>query len=101
MKYIFGIICSIIFPIFSLQVIKPKLCITCQYLITDNDTDEFAKCSLFPIIENNDVFLVNGVNVNKPKTYSYYFCATSRASYYDMCGKQGIFHKENIIKKRE
>ena len=48
MNYIIIIICSLILPIISLQKMKPKLCINCKYFITDNDTNQYGKCSLFP-----------------------------------------------------
>lgn len=48
MKYIFIIMCSIILPIFSLKVTKPKLCINCKYFITDYDNGKYGKYSFFP-----------------------------------------------------
>lgn len=48
MNYIFLIICSIILPIVSLKITKPKLCINCKYFISDSCDDIFSKCSFFP-----------------------------------------------------
>ena len=79
-------ISSFISPIFSLSEITPKLCINCKFftnsLITDN---KHGKCSLFPKMESNIDYFVNGII---EKNVDYYYCSTAR-SYYDMCGKNG------------
>jgi hypothetical protein len=92
MKYIFFIICSIILPIISVKVTKPKLCINCKHFITDNNTGLFGKCSLFPLKEGEINFLVNGINEEK---YSY--CTTSR-SFDNMCGVEGKKYKKKYSK---
>lgn len=97
MKNIFIIICSILLPIYCLKVTKPKLCINCKFFIPDNGDGEYGKCSLFPIIEYNISYLVNGVNYIAPIEYSY--CAISRHMPH-MCGKEGKLHKRKYIKKK-
>ena len=62
---------------------KPKLCINCKYFISDKQTDEFGKCSLFPKKEANINYLVNGIIKEE-----YYFCSVAR-SMNDMCDKEG------------
>ena len=97
MKNIFIIIYSILLPIYSLEVTKPKLCINCRFFITDNNDGEYGKCSLFPRIEDNINYLVNGINYIAPIDYSY--CGTSRKMS-NMCGKEGNLHKRKYIKKK-
>ena len=96
MKHIFIIICSILLPIYCLKVTKPKLCINCKFFIPDNGDGEYGKCSLFPRREDNDNYLVNGINYIAPTDYSY--CVTTRHMP-DMCGKEGKLHKRKYIKK--
>ena len=93
MKYIFVIICSIILPVFSLKEITSKFCINCKFFTNNIITrNEFGKCSLFPIVEKNDEFLVTG---NKKVDYTY--CSIAR-KYDDMCGKEGKKYKNKLSK---
>ena len=98
MNYLLVIFCSIILPIFSFKEIRPKLCINCRYFITDNDTGEYGKCSLFPkvTVKMYD-FFVNGIRKHEEKEYTY--CSTVR-SRDDKCGVEGKFHKRKYNKKR-
>jgi len=97
MNYVILIICSILFPVFSVKVTNPKLCIHCKHFIPDNDIGKFGKCSLFPKKgENakNNLFLINGIK----DSYStieenYYFCTTAR-EFNDMCGEEGKLYKK-------
>ena len=102
MKYIFLIMCSIILPIFSLKVTKPKLCINCKYFITDYDNGKYGKCSFFPYKnlyeENNVNFLVNGDL--KDDDTNYYYCSTSRLDH-RMCGKEGKKYKKKYEKRKK
>jgi hypothetical protein len=95
MNYIIIIICSIILPIVSLREIKPKLCINCKYFITDEMTDKYAKCSLFPKEENNINFFVNG-KLNE----EFHYCSISR-SLNKMCGEEGRMYKRKYLKKMQ
>ena len=52
MKNIIIIICSIILPILSLKL---KLCINCKHFMTDHNTGEYGKCSLFLKEKNDDI----------------------------------------------
>jgi len=93
MNYIILIICSIILPVISLQKIKPKLCINCKHFITDNNTNQYGKCLLFPRKQGKIDFLVNGINIEH-----YNFCSIAR-DYPDMCGEEGKMYKKKYIKK--
>ena len=93
MNYLFFIVCSIILSPFSAIEIKPKLCIDCKFFIKDSFTsNKYGKCSLFIEEEENDSFLVNGIDNNNIK---YQYCSIAR-KYEDMCGKKGKFYKKNI-----
>jgi len=82
---------------FSLNEIKPKLCINCKYFISDDDTNKFGKCSLFPKLEENNIsFLVNGdKNI---KNIQYFYCSTLRSDN-TKCGKEGKMFKRKYLKK--
>jgi len=90
-------ICSIIFPVFSFKELKPKLCVSCKHFIPDKNNNKFGKCSLFPIREPNDYFLVNGIN--EDKIIDYNFCSVVR-THNSMCGNEGKLHKRKYNKRR-
>ena len=97
MIYIFTLLSLLFLPILSFKEIKPKLCINCKYFITDNDTDKFGRCSLFPIEEDNYIYtLVNGVY--EDKIIEYNFCSISR-NIDRMCGKEGKMYKKKYTKR--
>ena len=102
MKSIFIFICSIILPIFSLKIAKPKLCINCKHFITDDRPSEFGKCSLFFYnnMDYNNKFLVNGIPANNDEKYLHYYCCTAR-NYNDLCGQEGKMFKRKYVKKSE
>jgi hypothetical protein len=54
--------------------------------------DKFSKCALFPIVEEDDYFLVNGKKNVKPLDYHY--CSVCRI-YDEMCGKDGKLYEKN------
>jgi hypothetical protein len=89
------IIYSIILSPFSASQIKPKLCIDCKFYKKESifTSNEFGKCSLFLRENDNDYYLVNGVNNNNKE---YHYCSTSR-KYDDMCGKEGKFYEKKIV----
>jgi len=93
MKYIIIMICSFILPIFSLKVIKPKLCINCKHFITDNDNGKYGKCALFPKNEGKINYLINGIMEEQ-----YFYCCLAR-EVDEMCGEQGKRYERKIIKK--
>ena len=96
MKFIFTILSILFLPIFCLQGIKPKLCINCKYFITDNNTDKYSRCILFPIEEDKRYFLVNGdIAENKNE---YHYCVVARQME-NLCGSQGKMYKKKYIKK--
>jgi len=75
---------------------KPKFCYNCRYFVSDGDTEEFARCSLFQTIYNKGPFLVSGVE-NTP-TFVYTFCSTARI-FNHLCGEEGNAHKRKYVKK--
>ena len=97
MKYILLMICSIILPVFSFKEIKPKLCVSCKHFIPDKNNNKFGKCSLFPIREPNNYFLVNGIEENV--ITGYHFCSVAR-NRNSMCGNEGKLHKRKYNKRR-
>jgi hypothetical protein len=95
MKYIFTILSLLFLPSLSLKVLKPKFCVNCKYFITNNKT-QFGKCSLFPKIENNNHWLVNGIYEDKINEYHY--CNVVRGIE-NMCGPEAKMYKKKYIKK--
>ena len=65
---------------------NPKFCLNCKYFILDIDNDKFSKCTLFPIIKNDNYYLVNGINMDNKNDHN--FCITVR-NIENMCGKDG------------
>lgn len=96
MKYIFSLLSILFLPILSFKEIKSKLCINCEYFITDHDTNKFGKCSLFPKEENNIYSLVNGIH--EDKNIEYHYCSSARELEH-RCGKEGKMYKKKYIKK--
>jgi len=75
------------------QSLKPKFCVKCKYFIPDNDSNEFAKCALFPKTEGKIDYLVSGIHTDK-----YYYCSTTR-ELNNMCGEEGKYYKRKRVKK--
>lgn len=96
MKHITIIFLFFVLPVFSFSEVKQKLCINCKYFITDNKTDKFSKCSLFPIKEENNFFLINGIKENEDIEYTY--CSVAR-NCDRMCGYEEKMHKRKYNKK--
>jgi hypothetical protein len=69
---------------------KPKLCINCKYFVSSiiTNTEEFGKCSLFPLHNNN--FLVTGQKIE-----DYYYCSTAR-TWENMCGTNATKYVKNM-----
>ena len=76
------------------KITTPKLCINCKYFISDNQTNKYGKCSLFPNEYDKTTFLVNGVS-----ELNYLYCSSVRYQN-DMCGQNAKFYKKKY-KKRE
>ena len=71
---------------------KPKLCVDCKFFRKDFfDQNKFGKCSLFPQIDDNDYFLIDGYKSIKNTNYNY--CVVSR-KYDNMCGKEGKLYEK-------
>lgn len=91
MNYIYLILFFNILSAFSFST-KPNICIDCKFFrkefLSDN---KFGKCLLFPLVEDNKYFLVDGIK-NKDPT-NYHFCSTAR-KIQDMCGDQGKFFEK-------
>lgn len=89
MKNIFIIICSIILPVFSLNEIRPKLCINCKFFKNSfMINNRYGKCSLFPNTDTErDIdYFVTGIDIKKNNNF--YYCSIAR-KYDNMCGKEG------------
>jgi len=86
---------SIFSPIFSLKEIKPKICINCRHFISDNDVGLFGKCSLFPLKNEKNGFLINGIQEDEIIDFQY--CSVARKQD-KMCGKEGNLHKRKYFK---
>jgi len=95
MKYIFTLLSLLFTQILSFKEIKPKLCINCKYFITDNNTNQFGKCSLFIKEEFLNSNLVNGGV--KDKNINYHYCSVMRGSE-RMCGQEGKMYKKKYNK---
>ena len=98
MNYIL-LLMSIILSCNSLKqpiVIKDKFCFNCKYFITDYGDDRFAKCSLYPILKEDNSYLVTGIDREKDIDYNY--CTIAR-KLEKMCGENGNMHKRKYIKK--
>jgi hypothetical protein len=81
----------ILFSLFAMtNALAPKLCIDCKHFIKNGVDDKFGKCAFYPIIEDDDDFLVTGKRNVKPIEYRY--CSTMR-SYERYCGKSGKHYK--------
>ena len=94
MNYIFLIIYCNILLSFSVISLKPKLCIDCKFF-TKNIfiSNKFGKCSLFPIKEIDNGYLIDGVK--NIKNVDYQYCSISR-EYEHMCGKEGKLYEKKI-----
>lgn len=95
MNIIFVIVSLMILSSFSAMQIKPKFCIDCKFFKKDSsicsfNNNKYGKCSLFENEEENNYFLVDGID-NSKKEYTY--CSIAR-KYENMCGKEGKFYKK-------
>ena len=92
MKFIYGII--MLLPVFAIQnTQKLNLCINCKYYTKSFfSSSEYGKCQMFIKANDNDYFLVNGINNNKMENY---YCSTARRSE-NMCGQDGKFYEKKI-----
>jgi hypothetical protein len=80
------------------KLIKQKFCFNCKYFISDYEDDKFAKCSLYPIIKEDNSYLVTGIDRQENVDYNY--CTVAR-NFEKMCGENGNMHKRQYIKKTE
>lgn len=71
--------------------INPKLCVNCKNFIGNYIGNKYGKCKVFPIIFQDDEFLITG-KINKIKT-DYRYCSTARENK-NMCGEKGIKYEE-------
>ena len=101
MNYMFGVLFSILLPMFSSLkenpiIPLPKLCINCKFFTNSLFTDsKYGKCSLFTKIEESKAdFLVNGIRTRKNKI-DYTYCSIAR-KYDDMCGRNGTKYVDKL-----
>ena len=86
--YLFNIM-NFILSTFSANNIIPKFCKDCKFYKKDNIfffmNSKFGKCSLFPLKNEINYFLVDG---NKDKKYTnYVYCSIARNNN-EMCGEE-------------
>jgi len=92
MNYISLILCCAILSTVSAAPIKAKLCLHCKHFKKNFfQRDKFGKCNMFPIVENDEYFLVDGIK--NTTTVDYHYCSVSRL-YDEMCGKDGIYYEQ-------
>jgi hypothetical protein len=93
MKLIFSVF--YVFSVFSSSSTsnKPKFCVNCTHFRGSFFGSKFGKCSLFPVLEDDDNrdYLVNGNS--KITILDYTYCSVIR-NYNDMCGKEGKMYQE-------
>ena len=71
------------------HALKPNLCVNCKFFKKDVWTlPKYAKCALFPKVEEDTQFYVTGIPEKKPTEYSY--CSTVRTY---QCGKEGKLYQ--------
>ena len=75
-------------------LIKPKYCINCKHFIENKKYNQFSKCSKFKKFDNENDYLIAGIN--PVISEKYYYCTTAR-NLQDMCGKQGKKYEEKDI----
>ena len=92
----FFIFFTILSPLFSLKVDKPKFCINCKHFISDSHTDKFGKCALFPKNINN-YYLVDGIT---SEYIDHMYCSTARSEN-NMCDKEGKMYKKKITPRKK
>ena len=71
-------------------VAATKFCINCKHFRPTRDPfllfdPKYGECSIFPIVYDDDYFLVTGKSV---KRVDFYHCRTARACE-SMCGSEG------------
>jgi hypothetical protein len=55
----------------------------------------FGKCALFPLKNEKNGYLINGIQEDEIIDFQYCSVARNREK---MCGKEGLLHKRNYIK---
>ena len=82
MKYIL-----LFFTFVSTNAQTIKYCINCKYFTKDFlSSNKFGTCLLYPIVKENNYFLVDGSKNKSPNEY--FYCSTARKCL-DMCGPDG------------
>jgi len=72
---------------FQVQTIEPKFFKDCNFFVKENilTRNRFGRCTLF-VYDEQDDFLVDGIN--KINLQKYFYCSTARSSEH-MCGVMG------------
>jgi hypothetical protein len=80
--------------------VKPKKCIDCKYFIKEEEfyseynNNRFGKCSVFPVLESNNDYLVSGIEYEE--NIEYHYCSTARTLDH-MCGKEGKQYEQKLF----
>lgn len=80
MKFLLIISISLIDPIFSLS---KKICINCKHFIKPEGENKIGRCSLFPIL-------------NDEEDKNQYMDTTNSRKIYYMCGEKGRYYEKVI-----
>ena len=83
---VLSVLSVLLLEVISINVIKPKLCLNCKYLITENGKK--GNWSLFRKEENNNYMLVNCISESIENRN----CFTVK-KFEDMCDKECEMHK--------
>jgi hypothetical protein len=73
-----------VYCIFLSYIASPKFCINCMHFISDNVSNDFAKCNFFPVEKSKYRYLVTGQK--NEDTIKYSHCTTARQLEH-MCGE--------------
>ena len=75
-----------------LKQTSSKLCVNCKFFKSEFfSSKEFGKCKMFPIIKEDETFLVTGVV--KKQIIEYQYCSIVR-KYKEECGEEGKLYQE-------
>jgi len=82
---------TIVKPSLCIDIIKPKLCMNCTHFIQNHRDIKYSKCSLFPNLQDDTIFIDN---IQHDIHVEYYHCSIAR-NYNHMCGKKGKKYEEH------
>jgi hypothetical protein len=79
------------------HILNPKICINCRNFIGFNLVgNKYGKCKAFPIIKEEDGYLITG-NITKCEI-DYYYCSDARKDE-NKCGENALKYVEDYLNK--